>query len=118
MTRSIGSLFVASALLLLTACAQSFHQGERLGSVGAHMNPGYPESPSYWNGPGFWWNPFGYYGSGYGWYGGGGIIEQVQCDPAGHGNAHPRQSTCTETQRPHDKLRCARQCHRRDNDQQ
>ena len=25
MTRSIGSLFVASALLLLTACAQSFH---------------------------------------------------------------------------------------------
>ena len=26
MTRSIGSLFVASALLLLTACAQSFHQ--------------------------------------------------------------------------------------------
>lgn len=71
MMRSIASLFVASALLLLTACAQSLHQGERLGFVDAHMNPGYPEPPSYWNGPGFWWNPFGYYGSGYGWYGGG-----------------------------------------------
>ena len=83
MTRSIGSLFVASALLLLTACAQSFHQGERLGSVGAHMNPGYLESPSYWNGPGFWWNPFGYYGSGYGWYGGGyGIGSQQSNAPA------------------------------------
>ena len=83
MTRSIGSLFVASALLLLTACAQSFHQGERLGSVGAHMNPGYQESPSYWNGPGFRWNPFGYYGSGYGWYGGGsGIGSQQSNAPA------------------------------------
>ena len=59
MTRSIGSLFVASALLLLTACAQSFHQGERLGSVG------------------------GYYGSGYGWYGGGyGIGSQQSNAPA------------------------------------
>ena len=47
MTRSIGSLFVASALLLLTACAQSFHQGERLGSVGSHMNPRYAESRVY-----------------------------------------------------------------------
>ena len=83
MTRSIGSLFVASALLLLTACAQSFHQGERLGSVGAHMNSGYPESPSYWNGPGFWWNPFGYYGSGYGWHGGGyGVGSQRSSAPA------------------------------------
>ena len=83
MTRSIGSLLTASALVLLTACAQSFHQGERLGSVGAHMNPGYPESSSYWNGPGFWWNPFGYYGSGYGWYGGGyGIGSQQSNAPA------------------------------------
>jgi hypothetical protein len=47
------------------------------------MNPGYPESPSYWNSPGFWWNPFGYYGSGYGWYGGGyGIGSQQSNAPA------------------------------------
>ena len=46
MTRSIGSLFVASALLLLTACAQSVHQAERLAQSDFLVAPGYAGSQS------------------------------------------------------------------------
>ena len=89
MTRSIGSLFVASALLLLTACAQSVHQAERLAQSDFLVDPGYAgsQSYSYWPGPGYgpgngigygpgyWGHPLGYYGGpygplGFGWYGG------------------------------------------------
>jgi len=75
MTRSIACLCLATALILLTACAESLHQGQQVAPRHAYWNAGDLEAPSYWSGPGYWWSPFGYYGygsSGYrGGYGGG-----------------------------------------------
>lgn len=89
MTRSIVSMFVASALLLLAGCAQSVHQAQRIANSDVMVDPGYAgtQSYSYWPGPGYgpgyglgygvgyWGNPFRYYGGpygplGFGWYGG------------------------------------------------
>ena len=71
MTRSIAALFVACALPLTAAGAQSLHQGEGLGSSSAPAYSVDSGSVSFWDGPRYWWNPFGYSRSGYGWYGGG-----------------------------------------------
>ena len=107
MTRSIGSLFVASALLLLTACAQSVHQTERLAQSDFLVDPGYAgsQSYSYWPGPGYgpgygigygpgyWGHPLGYYGGpygplGFGWYGGYGGFGAVR-PPSGTPGPRP-----------------------------
>lgn len=71
MIRSIVSLFLSGVVLILTACAQSLHQTDRLASFTRPADTGYADGPSYRGGAGQWWNPFGYYGSGFGWYGGG-----------------------------------------------
>ena len=71
MRRAMGMLFVTGALLVMAACAESLHQGQRIGPQRAHWNGGDLEAPSDWQRPGGWWNPFGYYGSGAGWDGGG-----------------------------------------------
>lgn len=83
MRRAVAFLFGAAALMFMTACAESLHQGQGVAPQRTRWSTGELESPSYWNGPGAWWNPFGYYGSGYGWYGGGyGIGSQQSNAPA------------------------------------
>ena len=78
MTRSIACLCVATALILLTACAESLRQGQHVTPQHAYWNAGDLEAPSYWSGPGAWWYPVGYYGSGYGWHRGGSGGESQQ----------------------------------------
>lgn len=87
MTRSVRSLVAILTMLLLTACAESIHQTERLTRGEFAVDPRYADASmySYWPGPGYgyglgygagyWGNPFGYYGYpygpfGYGRYGG------------------------------------------------
>ncbi len=87
MTRFARCLMALCAMLLMTACAESIHQTERLTRGEFAVDPRYADAPfySYWSGPGYgyglgygagyWRNPFGYYGYpygplGYGWYGG------------------------------------------------
>lgn len=74
---------------VITGCAESVHQTERLARSEFALDPGYADSLSYsyWPGPGYgpgygigygpgyWGPPLGYYGYpygplGYGWYGG------------------------------------------------
>lgn len=77
------------AIVLMSACAQSEHQTQRLTQRDVMLDPGYAgaQNYSYWSGPGYgpgygigygsgyWGNPYGYYGVpygplGFGWYGG------------------------------------------------
>lgn len=79
------------AVVLMSACAQSVHQTQRLAQQDFMLDPGYAgaQTYSYWPGPGYgagygigygagyWGGPLGYYGYGgpygplgFGWYGG------------------------------------------------
>ena len=71
-TRWTTAIIGGCALLILTACAESLHQKQRMEMLSQAQENGYadvydPASPFYSN-PGFWWSPFGYYPgfSGYG----------------------------------------------------
>ena len=93
MRRAMGILFGAGALLFMTACAESLHQGQRVGPQRAHWNGGDLEAPSYWQRSGGWWNPFGYYGAGSGWYGSGAGSQQSSAPtprPTPPANAPPQ----------------------------
>lgn len=89
MTRFVPGFIALCVILLLTGCAQSVHQTERLAQSDFLVEPGYAgsQSYSYWPGPGYgpgygigygpgyWGHPLGYYGGpygplGFGWYGG------------------------------------------------
>lgn len=71
MRRAVAFLFGAAAVIFITACAESLHQGQGVAPQRARWNAGDLEAPSYGQRPGAWWYPFGYYGSGYGWHRGG-----------------------------------------------
>lgn len=87
--RLFSSTMAFCALALMSACAQSAHQTQRLAQHDFMLDPGYAGARqySYWPGPGFgygigygagyWGGPLGYYGyggpygpMGFGWYGG------------------------------------------------
>ncbi|HNN42296.1 MAG TPA: hypothetical protein PKJ04_02620 [Nitrospira sp.] len=85
-----ASAVVLCAVVLMSACAQSVHQSQRLSQQDFMLDPGYAgaQNYAYWPGPGYgygigygagyWGHPFGYYGipygaygpAGFGWYGG------------------------------------------------
>lgn len=50
--------------LLLTACAVSVHQQERVASLEEYYTGVESAAQGYRYPPGYWWNPFGYYGYG------------------------------------------------------
>jgi hypothetical protein len=71
-TRWMAVMIAGSVLLILTACAESLHQKQRMEMLSQAQENGYadvydPASPFYAS-PGFWWSPFAYYPgfSGYG----------------------------------------------------
>ncbi|MBL8070602.1 MAG: hypothetical protein JNM35_05835 [Nitrospira sp.] len=71
MRQAVAFLFGAVAVIFMTACAESLHQGQGVAPHRARWNAGDLEAPSYGQRPGAWWYPFGYYGAGSGWHRGG-----------------------------------------------
>ena len=71
MRQAVAFLFGAVAVIFMTACAESLHQGQGVAPHRARWNAGDLEAPSYGQRPGAWWYPFGYYGAGSEWHRGG-----------------------------------------------
>ena len=78
MRQAVAFLFGAVAVIFMTACAESLHQGQGVAPHRARWNAGDLEAPSYGQRPGAWWYPFGYYGAGSGWHRGGSSGESQQ----------------------------------------
>lgn len=89
MKRTTCCLNVFCMVLLVTSCAQSVHQTERLTRRDFVVDSGYADDQfySYWPGPGYgagyWGSPLGYYGASYGpfglgWYRGDGGLNGVR----------------------------------------
>ncbi|MBK5282451.1 MAG: hypothetical protein JJE16_10215 [Nitrospiraceae bacterium] len=71
LTRWMRTIIGGVLLLILTACAESLHQTQRMAMLSQAPENGYadvydPASPFY-SSPGFWWRPFGYYPGFYGY---------------------------------------------------